>query len=500
MTAVMKKKISLVAVLGALLLGFILTWLQGQEVGDVGTVQTRVITPKQWGAIVDDGVDDSNAVNAMFQWMEDNEHGHCVFPPGEYTIDNNLKLPYKPGSTKKRLAIQGHGAILQTNNDNVTIFDRKIDSVSPSPTGGMIPLIEGFSFRGQASNTATSGTGILYHGSHNLIIRHCTFDNLNKGIELVWCMGAVVDSCLSQGTLNNFIVSNGDGPNESLDEAAFDLSADTMDTDSDHGLATNDRVQFTTAGTLPGGLSASTNYYAIVIDSDTFAVSAIEGSTERVDITSTGTNSTVNGKRIPDGSVSNSSSTLVSFRNCRCQTTNANAIGFRFHASEGAHMLNCITEGTSCDVAVLVEHVSEAGSTVERNFVCQNHYSEFTSSLGTLFQLNLRDSVAVIDGLKLTVRRGTTPSQTVFIDDQTSQRSVIHVAHVTNFRDWNGTTDPWFVNNVPTAANRNTYIFTDNIVTNGDDWDDVGLWTNAVPAALYGRTAQEDADALDTLP
>jgi hypothetical protein len=67
--------------------------------------------------------------------------------------------------------------------------------------------------------------------------------------------------------------------------AATDLLTTTA-----HGLVAGVRLQFTTTGTLPAGLSLAADYYVIAsgLTADAFQVSSIEGGST-VDITSTGT-------------------------------------------------------------------------------------------------------------------------------------------------------------------------------------------------------------------
>lgn len=54
-----------------------------------------------------------------------------------------------------------------------------------------------------------------------------------------------------------------------------------------HGLKDGDKVQFTTSGVLPAGLSLTTDYYVIKLTADTFKVTASLGGAF-VDITGTG--------------------------------------------------------------------------------------------------------------------------------------------------------------------------------------------------------------------
>lgn len=67
------------------------------------------------------------------------------------------------------------------------------------------------------------------------------------------------------------------------------VTAATTDiiTGTAHGYKDGDKVQFTTTGTLPAGLSLTTDYYVIKIDANTFKVSANLGGPV-VDITDTG--------------------------------------------------------------------------------------------------------------------------------------------------------------------------------------------------------------------
>jgi len=66
-------------------------------------------------------------------------------------------------------------------------------------------------------------------------------------------------------------------------------SSDLFTSAAAHGFTVGDKLQFTTATTLPAGLSLLTNYYVISIPSTTtFKVSATPGGTT-VDITDTGT-------------------------------------------------------------------------------------------------------------------------------------------------------------------------------------------------------------------
>lgn len=77
----------------------------------------------------------------------------------------------------------------------------------------------------------------------------------------------------------------------SLPQATFTVVAatDVFTSGAAHGFTIGDKLQFTTATTLPAGLSLLTNYYVITTPSTTtFTVSATPGGSS-VDITDTGT-------------------------------------------------------------------------------------------------------------------------------------------------------------------------------------------------------------------
>lgn len=65
-----------------------------------------------------------------------------------------------------------------------------------------------------------------------------------------------------------------------------DPATDTLSF-SNHGFVENDRIEFTTTGTLPTGLSANTHYYAVNVSQNFFQVSTTEGGSA-VNITGAG--------------------------------------------------------------------------------------------------------------------------------------------------------------------------------------------------------------------
>ena len=67
---------------------------------------------------------------------------------------------------------------------------------------------------------------------------------------------------------------------------AVDIATDVI-TIEDHGYVEEEKIQFTTTGTLPAGLSLVTDYYVKYLSENTFSVSATAGG-DAIDITDVG--------------------------------------------------------------------------------------------------------------------------------------------------------------------------------------------------------------------
>jgi hypothetical protein len=70
-------------------------------------------------------------------------------------------------------------------------------------------------------------------------------------------------------------------PNRTIGTVTITIASPAVFTRTSHGLTVNDRVQFTTSGTLPTGLSLATTYYVIStgLTADDFRVSTSQGGT-----------------------------------------------------------------------------------------------------------------------------------------------------------------------------------------------------------------------------
>lgn len=105
------------------------------------------------------------------------------------------------------------------------------------------------------------------------------------------------------GTGTHSVYANGGGANLNVwadysDSATQNFATTDVDTATDeitltaHGLENFQRIQFTSSGTVPGGLTASTTYYVIVVDANTIQVASSYGNAfagTQIDITTVGT-------------------------------------------------------------------------------------------------------------------------------------------------------------------------------------------------------------------
>lgn len=74
-----------------------------------------------------------------------------------------------------------------------------------------------------------------------------------------------------------------DASTDSIGTCTFDIGSDTV-TLVGHGLGTNTPIQFTTTGTLPTGITASTMYFAVNVTNNTFQIASTPNG-EAIDIT-----------------------------------------------------------------------------------------------------------------------------------------------------------------------------------------------------------------------
>lgn len=116
---------------------------------------------------------------------------------------------------------------------------------------------------------------------------------LESTAELLWS----TDLRLTRRNAANLRLGAADAAGSSIAVSAVDTSTERL-TVTAHGLTSGAAVQFITTGSLPGGLTAGVTYFARVIDADTIEVyttfagaTAASGTTDRVNLTSAGSNS-----------------------------------------------------------------------------------------------------------------------------------------------------------------------------------------------------------------
>ena len=358
------------------------------------TIRLSQFNPKR------DGTDDHASFAAMAAEGLRRNDFDWVVEPGTYGLAQNWVLPILTSSTYKRFRLSGYGAVIQSLVNDLTLFDRTIASVSPSPTSELIPTIEGFCLRGQGANLATAGTGISWHGASTPNFKDLQFNNFNKAMENVWCMNATYENIHIQGTLTGLIITNGDGG------------------------------------------------------------------------------------RIPDGTESNSNSNVNLITGLRNQMTDPSAVGIYVQTATATTIQNCTLEGSDCAAAISINHVSESNPRDRRHTHIDDVHIEFTTTCGEIIRADLRESTLRISDIKIPIRRGVTPNETILVNDVASVKSVIIFDGQSDLSIWNGTTDPWFTNNAAAVdADANKWVFMQNqTITN--DFNDAGLWSNGVPQVM----------------
>lgn len=138
------------------------------------------ISPLFFGAKKDNVSDDKNAFQSMFDYIDDNSIEHKVLiPSGKYYISGTINLPSVINIGK--LLIEGYGATLRTDDDDVVIFNH----VPPNQTeasnwaaNGYTPIIKGLEFVGDKS---TGQVGVHIAATYTARIQDCVFRNLEIG-------------------------------------------------------------------------------------------------------------------------------------------------------------------------------------------------------------------------------------------------------------------------------------------------------------------------------
>lgn len=154
------------------------------------------------------------------------------------------------------------------------------------PTGTITGCLRGLSFKGNNQIPANQkfnvvGTPVIISwGTHNIEdVLDIITANYNTLLALI--EGAVISSGVPASTTIMGISRLTANPSITLGTATITIASPAVITHASHGLTVNDIVQFTTTGTLPTGITASTPYYVLAtgLTTNTFEISATPGGT-----------------------------------------------------------------------------------------------------------------------------------------------------------------------------------------------------------------------------
>ena len=425
--------------------------------------------------------------------------GKIVFRPGHYRTSQDWICPNTgPQARSHNLHFIGEGATIETLNNDITIFNRRIDTVTGVSSVTLKPHFIGFDFIGQATNGARAGTAIAWHSCHGGSYRDLNFFKLTRALDLVWNMDTLAHTCHAQETLYPYRLYNGDGSD--LQISSVDTGLDEL-TVTQHGLADNQRVRLVTAGTLPGGTAADTNYYVEVVDNNTITLwdaDRNDSSSTQVNITSAGTgNNYVNARRVPgtgsfgslsgEGGPSNSNNNAFSFRNCRAQLSDANSIGFDALGAGRLTVESTVCEGSAMDIAARIRSNSESGGVIDRDVTFENFWVEMSGggTLNKVFEFNLDEAHVKVTNSHLPTRQGTTPNETVYADFTVSDDCIFEFFG-NKFTKWVSGGDPWFKHTPQAVGDKNAFVFRQNRTDSDVNYarlDDPALW-DTVPLLI----------------
>jgi hypothetical protein len=147
--------------------------------------ETLYINPFDFGLRAG-AADNSAAINAMWQWIEDHPAKRYVvwFPSGDYNVEASTELPHRINSLGEsvRVKILGNGTRLKTTTDGVTIF-RRMPATQTEATDQLISNwighIEGFIFEGDGG---TGQKGIDIGATYSWQILENNFSSLDTAL------------------------------------------------------------------------------------------------------------------------------------------------------------------------------------------------------------------------------------------------------------------------------------------------------------------------------
>lgn len=137
-----------------------------------------VLCPNEFGAIEDDTLDDSHALNAMFNFGEKSGTSNFKFNRGNYIINSTVYLPDSldvPGN----VVVDGNGATLITDS-SIVILSRIPADPGYSMMNNNAPIILNFKFDGNNIGRVGIRIGSMYGG----VIKDCKFSSLDTAIHV----------------------------------------------------------------------------------------------------------------------------------------------------------------------------------------------------------------------------------------------------------------------------------------------------------------------------
>jgi hypothetical protein len=147
-------------------------------------IPDRAINVLWWGADNTGTNDTSAAQQAMFDWVGVNAESTAkiIFPSGRYKVDSQITLPLSINTitSSTRIFIEGYGATLFTEEDDVTIWDRIPANQSEADVAisDYIATIKGITFEG---DSGSNQIGLRLGAMYSWVFEDLTFVNFSTG-------------------------------------------------------------------------------------------------------------------------------------------------------------------------------------------------------------------------------------------------------------------------------------------------------------------------------
>ena len=239
-----------------------------------------------------------------------------------FTIDTDYYVVNATASTfQLSLTLNGRPLYLVTTGDDITIFKRiykKASAITLKMADGTSRLWSysgqsvtassdsGLKFTAGSAHFLTAGNAVVFSASGlpGNITANTSYYVISGGLTstVFYVSTEVGGSSVAYSSAGSSVIVHATGPKETIvtytatsgSVTPSDGSTDLLFTDSSHGLVDDDRIQFRHAsGSLPGGITESTNYYVKKLDANTFNISLTPSTSTNTTIdydSSTGSN------------------------------------------------------------------------------------------------------------------------------------------------------------------------------------------------------------------